>query len=199
MGPRLSHAFKAGGEKTPKYRGIPEDGACTSLTLRCPLGYSVFSLELLSSMPLVDRVQFETLLLEFSAQLIAGRPRSISPKPSNQHWRACAILSRRTAVACSPSATISPSPRPRVDFASNGSGVLPISAEGEGLDPWATRQVVLDREPVAFSCCIDLPPEAAVDLASFEAMATKSLLVTPIEVGHKRLHLMTASPVRQEC
>lgn len=159
---------------------------------------SVATLELLSNTTPVDRVQFETLLSDISAQLIAVGSEHLAEtvKSALETLRHFFQADRCGLLAVSDDLT-----KANVDFASYGSGVRPISAE---LDiavnyPWATRQVVVNRVPVAFSRRSDLHAEAAVDLASFEAMETKSLLVVPIEVGQKRLHLIMISSVRQEC
>ena len=148
---------------------------------------SVTTLELLSNATPVDRVQFEPLLSDISAQLIAVGSEHLAETVESaletlRHFfqaDRCGLLTVSDDLC-----------RVNVDFASYGSGVRPVSAELDVADlyPWMVRQVVFDREPVAFSRRFDLPPEAAVDLASFEAMGTKSLLVIPIEVDHKRLH-----------
>lgn len=159
---------------------------------------SVATLELLSNTTPVDRVQFETLLSDISAQLIAV---------SSEHLAKTVESALETlrhffqADRCGLLAVSDDLSKANVNFASYGSGVRPISAE---LDiavkyPWTKRQVVFDRAPVAFSRRSDLPPEAAVDLASFDAMGTKSLLAIPIEVAHRRLHVIMISSVRQEC
>jgi formate hydrogenlyase transcriptional activator len=159
---------------------------------------SVATLELLSNTTPVDRVQFETLLSDISAQLIAVGSEHLAEtiKSALNTVRHFFQADRCGLLAVSEDLS-----KVNVDFASYGSGVRPISAELDiGVKyPWARRQVVLDREPVAFSRRSELPPEAAVDLASFEAMGTKSLLAIPIEVGQKRLHLIMISSVRQEC
>ena len=155
-------------------------------------------LELLTNTTPVDRVHFETLLSDISAQLIAVGSEHLAKTVESAlgSLRHFFLADRCGLLVVSDDLSTA-----KVDFASYGSGVLPISADLQiGVKyPWATRRVVLDREPVAFSRRSDLPPEAAVDLASFEAMGTKSLLAIPIEVGHKRLHLIMISSVGKEC
>lgn len=198
MGARLSHVFKAGGEKTPKYRGIPEHSAVRHVTDPLIASCILCPLELLSNTPSVDRVQFETLLSDISAQLIAVGSEHLAETVESaletlRHFfqaDRCGLLSVSDDLS-----------NVNVAFASYGQGVRPVSTD---LDievsyPWVRLRVVVDRESVAFSRRADLPPEAVVDLASFEAMGTKSLVVVPIEVGQKRLHLIMISSVRQEC
>lgn len=156
------------------------------------------SLELLSSTTPVDRVQFETLLSDISAQLIAVGSEHLAETVDSALE---ALRHFFQADRCGLLAVSDDLCRVNADFASYGNGVRPVSIEldAAGLYPWMVRRVVFDRQPVAFSHRANLPPEAAVDLVSFEAMGTKSLVVIPIEVARKRLHLIMISSVRQEC
>jgi len=158
----------------------------------------VATLQLLSNKTPVDRVQFETLMSDISAQLIAAGSEHLAETVQSALEKLCRFFQANRCGLLAVSDDLS---KITVEFASCGSGVHPVSTE---LDievsyPWLRRRVVFDREPVAFSRRADLPPEAAVDLASFDAMGTKSLVVIPIEVGQKRLHLITISSIRQEC
>jgi formate hydrogenlyase transcriptional activator len=186
--------------KCPEMPGKPRRDVRHVTDPRSAFAYSasVATLELLSNTTPVDRVQFETLLSDISAQLIAVGSEHLAEtvKSALETLRHFFQADRCGLLTVSDDLS-----KANVDFASYGSGVRSISAELDiGVNyPWATRQVVLNREPVAFSCRSDLPAEAAVDLVSFEAMGTKSLLVIPIEVGHRRLHLIMISSVRQEC
>jgi formate hydrogenlyase transcriptional activator len=187
--------------KDHEISGIHEHSRCaTSLTHGKPFVYSTFvaPLELLSNTTPVDRVQFETLLSDISAQLIAVGSEHLADTVES----ALAALRRFFQGDHCGLLTVSDDlSKANVDFASYGSGVRPVSTELDlaGLYPWMGRRVVFERQVVAFSGLADLPPTASADLASFEAMGTKSLLVVPIKVAQKRLHLIMISSVRQEC
>jgi hypothetical protein len=121
-----------------------------------------------SATPLSDRVQFETLLSDVSARLIAV----------GSHRVGEAVVSALEAVRlsfradrcglCSASddfATVRFSHIVYGDGVSNIFGDLDLAL----LFPWSRRRLVVDRVPMAIERLADLPPEAAVDRATFEA------------------------------
>src|SRR5271157_2479634 len=161
------------------------------------IGYAVPCSELSFATTPVDRVQFETLLSDISAQLIAGRPESLQVTIESaldevrQFFQAdrCGLLSVNDTLDAA-----------NVAFASYGDGIAHISAEINlaQLCPWVVQRTVFDRQMVFLPRVLsELPPEATVDRSTFEAMGTKTLLVMPIEVGQKRLHLVLISTLRE--
>lgn len=202
MGRETVSCLQSPAGNAPKFRGIHEQSAVRPVTAPITTllytAIAVSPLELLTNTTPVDRVQFETLLSDISAQLIAV---------SSEHFRQTvesaleAVRQFFRADRCGLLSVSDNLEKASLDFVSYGNGVRRVSTEIDiaGLYPWSGRRVVFEREPVGFSRRADLPPDAAVDLASFEAMGTKSLLVIPIEVGQKRLHLIMISSVRQEC
>ena len=144
-----------------------------------------------------DRVQFETLLSDISAQLIGTNP---------EHVQETIELSldvvRRffDADRCGLLSVSDTFDAVNVTFASYGDGIEHISADVNlaRLCPWVVQRTLFDRQIVFLPRVVtDLPPEATVDRSTFEAMGTKTLLVMPIEIAHERLHLVLISTLRE--
>jgi len=66
------------------------------------------------------------------------------------------------------------------------------------LYPWLTRRILFDQEPVIVSSLDEMPPEAAQDRASCEAMSILSFFAIPIEVGSTGLRMMILNAVREQ-
>ena len=144
-----------------------------------------------------DRIQFETLLSDISAQLIAASPEHVQEAIElaldvvRRFFGAdrCGLLSVSDSLDAI-----------NVTFASYGEGVAHVSSNVNlaRLCPWVAQRTVFDRQVVFLPRVVsDLPPEADVDRSTFEAMGTKTLLVMPIEVAHKRFHLVLISTLRE--
>jgi formate hydrogenlyase transcriptional activator len=150
-----------------------------------------------SSVATSDRIQFETLLSDISAQLIASSPDHV------QETIVQALGAVRLFFGADRCGLLSVSDSfdaVNVSFGSYGDGIAHVSTEVNlaRLCPWVVQRTVFDRQVVALPRVVsDLPPEASVDRSTFEAMGTKTLLVMPIEVAHKRLHLVLISTLRE--
>ena len=88
----------------------------------------------------------------------------------------------------------------RVLQASYSPGVSHVSSDIDlaQLFPWARQKLLVERIPVVVSRMADLPPEAAVDRASFGHMAAQSNLTVPLHLGHVVTHLMVLHTVAEE-
>ena len=145
----------------------------------------------------MDRIQFEELLSNISAQLIAVRSEAVTETVVSAvdsirlFFRAdrCGLL-----VVSDNLETL------HAPYASFSEGTRRVSTDVDltKLYPWSRQRAVIEREIVNFSSLADLPPEAAVDRATFVAMGTQSLLIIPIEAGQQRLHLMLISSVHEQ-
>ena len=143
------------------------------------------------------RVEFETLLSNISAQLIAVDPERLAQTVQvaldkvRQFFGAdrCALLSvsddTKTVLVAYASYS---------EHATRVSGEINLAE----LYPWFWKRLVVDRVPVILSDLDELPPEAAFDRASTESLGTRSLLDLPIEAGPARLHLMVLHRVDKE-
>ena len=155
------------------------------------------SLQVQSGANPADRIQFETLLSDISAQLIASSPDHVQVTIEQ------ALDSVRQFFGADRCGLLSVSDTfdaVNVTFASYGDGIAHIAAEVnlERLCPWVCQRTVFDRQVVFLHRVVsDLPPEASVDRSTFDTMGTKTLLVMPIEVAQKRLHLVLISTLRE--
>jgi formate hydrogenlyase transcriptional activator len=145
----------------------------------------------------VNRIEFEELLSDVSARLIAVDPEHVSQTIQS------AIDQVRTFFRADRSGLLAVSDNHEimhVAYASYSDGTRQVSGDINlsQLYPWCHRRVVVDREVLCISRRDELPAEAKVDRSSFEAMGTKSLLVLPISVAHSRLHLILISTVREQ-
>ena len=148
-------------------------------------------------MPLTDRVQFETLLSDISAQLIAvgsdrlGETVRSALDAVRRFFRAdrCALLSVSDDLE-----------KVHVAHAAYADGIpqVPGDIDLGLLFPWLRERLVVDRKPVAIPRWADVPPEAALDRASAEAMPTRSTLAIPIEAGPARLHVILINTARED-
>jgi PAS domain S-box-containing protein len=150
-----------------------------------------------SDLPLADRVQFETLLSDISAKLIAVESGAV-----DRAIESALDVVRRFFDADRSALCVVSDDQTTVHFShlsigagvSNTLGDLNLAI----LFPWAAQRLVVDRRHVAMSRLDDLPPEAARDRASFEARGTRAMLCVPIQESPTRLHLVLLSVVREE-
>jgi transcriptional regulator with GAF, ATPase, and Fis domain len=144
-----------------------------------------------------ERVEFETLLSDISAHLIAvgcdglGEAIESALDAVRRFFRAdrCVLLAVSDDLA-----------GVHVAYAASADGVPPLPGDVNlALSfPWLRQRVVVERQAVAVPRWADVPAEAAVDRASAEARGTQSCLLIPIEAGPKRLHLININTAREE-
>ncbi len=147
--------------------------------------------------PPANRLAFETLISDTSASLMLAPARELDATiASTLHqvrvfFRAdrCALMkvSRDRRVV-------------NVTHAAHAEGMSPVSATINIVElfPWATEQVLEHRRPVVISRMADLPPEAAIDRARWEAVGTRSHLSVPIVSGSLVTHLIILGVVAEE-
>jgi formate hydrogenlyase transcriptional activator len=141
-----------------------------------------------------DRVQFETLLSDISAQLVAvDADRVDATVRASLDAVRCFFQADRAAL-CAISDDRQKAFFSHVAIAEGVSNLL-----GEFdltvVFPWVARRAI-DRIPVVMSCLDDLPREAAVDRASFAARGTRAALIIPFLTGPIRLDVILLSVVR---
>jgi formate hydrogenlyase transcriptional activator len=147
--------------------------------------------------PPTDRVEFETLLSDISARLITvGTDRVekeilLALEAVRLFFRAdrcalCAVTDDLKMVRFSHIV--------HTEDASNRFGDLDLAL----LFPWTRQRVAVERTPLVLGRLADLPPQAAVDRASYEARGTRAILCVPVQTGPTRLDLFLVSVIREE-
>ena len=146
---------------------------------------------------LEGRLEFETLISDTSAALMAATPEQIDRAVEGaldrvrEFFRAdrCALLS----VGADQQLV-------NVRLASYADGVshVPSDINLVELFPWAGRKTLVERVPVRVSSLADLPPEASAERPSWEQMGIRSCLLLPIETGDAVRHLIVIHTVNEE-
>ncbi len=88
----------------------------------------------------------------------------------------------------------------RVQFASYGDGIAPVSGDINLAEafPWARGMLLEERAPVVVYRLTDLPPEAAADRFVWEHMGVRSNLAVPVFVGTEVPYVIVIHWVHQE-
>jgi DNA-binding CsgD family transcriptional regulator/PAS domain-containing protein len=144
-----------------------------------------------------DRLEFEALLSDISAALLATPPEKVEPAVEAALWRVRDLLGADRCVLLAVSADLR---RVVVRVASYGPGVAPVPSELNlvALFPWAHQHLLLDRAPARAGTLADLPPEAVVDRMGWERLAMVSCLTLPLDAGGRIRYLLMLQTVRQE-
>jgi PAS domain S-box-containing protein len=147
--------------------------------------------------PLEGRLEFETLISDTSATVMAAAPEQLGRAIEGaldrvrEFFRAdrCALLS-----------VSSDKQRVNVRMASYADGVshVPPEVNLAELFPWSHHRLVIERLPVGISSLADLPPGAREELPNWEQMNIRSSLVLPIEIGKDVRHLIVVHTVHEE-
>jgi PAS domain-containing protein len=143
-----------------------------------------------------ERFQFETLISDLSARLMAQGPDQVDAEIAAALDRVrtffdadrCGLLTFGVSPA-----------RSFVQYASYGPGVALLAGDFNLAEafPWAYR-TLLEQKPVIVYRLDELPAEAAADRASWELTATRSNLTLPVAVGSSLLHAIAMNWVHQE-
>jgi formate hydrogenlyase transcriptional activator len=144
-----------------------------------------------------DRVEFETLISDTSATLVAASPADVDAAIERGLERMrlffdadrCALMK----VSVDPD-TAYPT------HAAYGPEIphVPPELNVAGLFPWSHHRLSVEHQPVVVSRLADLPPEAAVDRATWQQMGARSSLVVPIVSGSSVTHLIVVALLRSE-
>jgi len=130
-----------------------------------------------------DRVEFETLMSDVSARLVATSPDEVEPViiDTLERVRVFFEADRCGLLTVSPDHTVA-----RAEYAAYAEGLPPVSGDINlaQLWPWAAHKLFVERVPVVVCRMADLPPEAAADRVSWEqAVPTRSNLAVPLLEG----------------
>jgi transcriptional regulator with GAF, ATPase, and Fis domain len=139
--------------------------------------------------PPPGRVEFETLISDTSAMLVAASPPDVDAAIERALERVrlffdadrCALMK----VSVDPDTAY-------VTHAAYGPEIphVPVELNVARLFPWSHQRLTVEHQPVVVSHMADLPPEAAVDRATWQQMGARSSLVVPIVAGSSVAHLI---------
>jgi transcriptional regulator with GAF, ATPase, and Fis domain len=146
--------------------------------------------------PPADRLQFEILISDVVATLMATLPEHVERAIDDvlDQVRAFFRADRCGVLTVSDERVVS------VLQASYAPGIAPVSGDIDlaHLFPWARHKLLDERVPVVVSRMADLPPEAAVDRENWGYMAARSNLAVPLDLGHTVTHIIVIQSVSDE-
>jgi formate hydrogenlyase transcriptional activator len=145
---------------------------------------------------LVDRLQFEALISDTSASLIVASPHGVKEAISAALERVRRFFQ---ADRCSLMSVSADQRTLNVFEASYASGLVQVPTEVNLAErfPWCSHRI-LEGAPTVIRRMTDLPPEAAVDRASWASLRTRSSLTVPIFTGATVSHLIAMATVSDE-
>ncbi len=147
--------------------------------------------------PLESRLEFETLISDTSASLLAAPPDQVETAVERALHRVREFFRADRCALLSVSAD---QQQVHVRLASYAEGVSPV-LPGVNLAPmftWAAHRLLVERLPVRITRVDELPPEAAADRTAREAMGLRSALSLPVETGAEIRHLIVLQTVHRE-
>jgi len=144
-----------------------------------------------------QRLEFETLIADISASLLATPLPDIDAAVLDVVRRVREFFHADRAAILEVDADRDFA---RVSHASYGDGISQVSGDINlaRLFPWGYRKVVLEGQPLGIARVADLSAEAALDRSSWEAMQTRSCLHLPISVEERITHLIVIHTVHEE-
>ena len=146
-----------------------------------------------------ERLQFETVISDMSARLIAAPPEQVESaiEATLGHVRTFFAADRCGLLRVSGDQTVV-----KVAYAAYAEGVPGVSGDVNlsELFPWASHRLLVERLPVIVCRMAELPLEAAVDRASWEQIAPmRSNLAVPICDGPTVRKIIVLHWVDREC
>jgi transcriptional regulator with GAF, ATPase, and Fis domain len=144
----------------------------------------------------IDRVQFETLISDISARLIAVTSAQLA---ETIQWAMETVRLFFNADRCALLAVSDNFESVNIAYVSYADGVPHVSSElNLGiLFPWVWERALRGQVSVIRTLA-ELPPEAAEDRANCEGMGTRSFICIPIRVVSARMHLIVIQAVFEE-
>jgi transcriptional regulator with GAF, ATPase, and Fis domain len=143
------------------------------------------------------RVEFETLIADVSAALIATTPADVDAvvETALERLRAFFAVDRTGLLRVSDDRTLV-----TVTHAAYAPGIrhVPPLFEVAQLFPWSYEELVVNGRPVVIPRMNDLPPEAARDRETFRQLGAVSNLTVPIASAGVVTHLMTLASLTAE-
>jgi formate hydrogenlyase transcriptional activator len=146
-----------------------------------------------------DRIEFETLISDLSARLVAAPPEQVEPAIQGALEDVRTFFGADRCVLLNISADQAFA---HVGLRAYAAGVpdLPTDLNLIALFPWARQRLLVDHLPASFRRISDLPPEAETDRASFEQYSPmRSHLAVPISGEPVVRNVVVIHWVRQEC
>jgi formate hydrogenlyase transcriptional activator len=145
----------------------------------------------------VDRVEFETLISDTSAMLMSAPLADVDAAIERVLGRVMAFFQ---ADRCGLLTVSTGSNTVTVTHAAYMPGVIQVSGDIDLMElyPWSGAELLIKRVPVLVSQMSELPPAAAMDRASWEAIGTRSNLTVPIVSGTTVSHLIVIHSVNDE-
>jgi DNA-binding NtrC family response regulator len=132
-------------------------------------------------------LEFETLLADVSARLLAATPDDVEAvvQAALERVRVFFAADRCGLLSVNADRTAS-----FVRFAALADGLElpPSDANLVELFPWIAQKLLVEGEPAELQNTDDLPPEAARDRASFQLLSTRANLTVPILLPNGTLH-----------
>ncbi len=146
---------------------------------------------------LEQRLEFETLISDTSASLLAAPPDglSLAVEEALTRVRVFCEADRCALLSVTPDRQVV-----KVRLASYGEGVsqVPLDLDLAPAFPWSRHTLLVERAPVRVARMADLPPEADVERENWNQMSIRSALTLPIETGGGALHLILLNTVHAE-
>ncbi|MGA8893629.1 MAG: PAS domain-containing protein [Anaeromyxobacteraceae bacterium] len=152
---------------------------------------------LLPAVHVQDRLEFETLIADTSAALLAAAPEHVDAAIEMALDRVREFFCADRCALLSVEADRS-SAHVRLARYADGVSRVPPEVNLVNAFPWAARKVLSERVPVRVSSLADLPPEASQERPSWESMGIRSCLLLPIETGAAIRHLIVIHTVHGE-
>lgn len=146
-----------------------------------------------------ERVEFETLISDISARLIAATPERAEPaiKAALEDVRTFFQADRCAFVRVQADQTFA-----HVAYGAYAAGLpsLPTDLNLVQAFPWARHKLLVERVPAVFRRLADLPPDAAVDRASWDQYSPlRSHLAVPIPGEPAVRHIVAIHWAEREC
>ena len=150
-----------------------------------------------SEVDLENRLEFETLISDTSASLLAAMPEELGLAVER------ALDRVRVFFRADRCALLSVSADQRVvnlRLASYAAGLprVPENLNLAQVFPWSYRTLLVERSPVCVSRLADLPPEEVIEREAWIQLPIRSALTLPIETGGVIGHLIVLNTVHQE-
>ena len=123
-----------------------------------------------------DRLEFETLISDTSAKLIHASPDELKAAIETALGQVMAFFGATRCGLLTVGADLHRVSIYAVSYAS-GTPQLAGDLDLAELFPWASRRLIVEGVPTVIPRMSDLPPEAAVDRRTWEALATRSSLM----------------------
>jgi signal transduction histidine kinase len=144
-----------------------------------------------------SRLEFETLIADTSAALLAAPPERLDQVVERGLERVREFFEADRCALLSVSADRQVV---NVRLASYAAGLQPVPTEANLAEafPWTRQKLLDERVPIRVARIADLPPEADVERAMWIEMSIRSALTLPIETDGVVRHIILLNSVHRE-